>query len=142
MLEKDLYKRLYQGANSEDWALYRIGDGTWGRKPFDLGGVGPNGEAVALEVKVVGSFQHLKPLPWQRFAPHQIEWLRTYAVRDQALAIVGIYFETARKLRLYRMRGLRFCEVRAMDHPSHELLLKDGQYVGWNEFLAMCYSTL
>ncbi len=132
LLERSLYRSLISGANSEGWALYRIGDGTWGKKPCDIGGADPEGNAVCLEVKVVEVQSQTKPLPWKRFTEHQIDWLDAFSQRRNALALVGIYEERVKSMTIYPFQGRDCMHELALYLPRFELCLRDGAYLGWN----------
>ncbi len=89
--ENDAYGPLIRGAFKQRWVLYRIADGSWGKKPFDIGGCDHNGRAVAIEVKAVrGDSWPSRPPPVHLARSHQLAWL-------EAIATVGgrAYFALA-----------------------------------------------
>ncbi len=79
MKEADAYKRIINGAFRARWALYRIADGSWGRKPFDVGGVDAGGRAVAIEVKYQRGKRWGGFPPIGLLEPHQLVWLEAVA---------------------------------------------------------------
>ena len=135
-LERDYYNSLCRGANLEGWALYRIGDGTWGKKPFDISGVSPHGEAVALEVKRVESTHPLtKKLPWHQFAAHQLNWLKVYASRPLSLAIVALACDIDHSVTLFHLHDPEFENIPAAMLSPCLLLTTPRGYVGWEQVL-------
>jgi len=139
MRESDQYAPLWKGANSEGWRLWRIADGSVGKKPCDITGVAPNGLGVCLEVK---SFDRRAPQyadspVWPLYASHQIRWLDLYA-EAHALALAAEYDETRREMRLFWIRYLD----KQTDRPTPYMRLTretDGHggqlWLGWNDFL-------
>ena len=77
--EHDVYKDIIENALKHGWLLFRIEDGSYGKKPFDITGASPTGKAVGLEVKLVREFPaYHEPLPYKLLASHQKEWLQRY----------------------------------------------------------------
>lgn len=137
MKEAAHYQRLIQGAMRQGWFLYRIADGSPGRKPFDIGGTSPCGLAVGLEVKVV---DHLPregaALPWQIFAIHQRAWLETFA-KTGGVSLAGLYSKSDGVMVFYR-----FLSAEELDHPVEQLrtIQMDWRpqpqiYTGWDRIL-------
>jgi hypothetical protein len=139
MRESDHYGRLWRGANAEGWSLFRIADGSAGKKPADIAGCSPTGVAVLVEVKLLregrpraspgAQFPH-----WPAYELHQMAWLRRYAEAG-ALAIAAEYDEARREMLAYvfayeaRVGASRgeapFC-VRMEPGPG------GGPYFGWS----------
>lgn len=139
MVERELYAKLSRGAEADGWALYHISDAGTGRKPFDMGGVSPYGEAVGLEVKAWERIQWNKPLPWQRFEASQRGWLKAYA-KAGALALIALC-ERDRPETIYLVRLLLSDFSEGDNRPTlggHRLLTpltldpKIQGYRGWN----------
>lgn len=134
LLENKLYLPLTDGGDHENWLLYRIADGSNGKKPFDIGGCDPYGVAVGLEVKVTGERAtdvggH--PLPWGLFEIHQRWWLREYA-RQRALALVGLYYDSTKEMRIYRLTG-DDDELPRHLYEAGPLSRHEAVYRGWNQ---------
>lgn len=96
--ENDLYNPIITGARSAGFHLYRLYDGTLGKKPFDIGGIAPDGRAVGLEVKYYRHKMNTKlhdngeaVIPWSSFEVQQIAYLKAFA-RNGGLPIVYIYY--------------------------------------------------
>jgi hypothetical protein len=122
MLEKDLYKGIIDGARSEGWLLFRIADGTLGKKPFDITGCAKDGKAVAVEVKVdrrtntnIDNFQGLLEV-------HQVNWLKAYSMND-AYALVLIY-QNEQLVVIQYFNGTPKCELVLQE--------KNGSWIGWS----------
>jgi hypothetical protein len=87
--ERLLYRPLIEGAAMEGWSLFRLEDGSWGKKPFDIAGIAPSGLAVGLEVKAPYHCAS-DTIPWRLFSAHQRLWLEEYATQGGiALATIG-----------------------------------------------------
>ena len=139
MKEADLYLPIVAGALSERWGLYRIQDGTPGRKPFDIGGTSPLGRAVGLEVKIIRApIDWNAPIPWNLFAKHQRAWLAAYC-RSNALALVGLYDSVGRTLYIFRLKW-RNDDIKPLRELCYVALEKRTVektefYAGWQELL-------
>jgi hypothetical protein len=82
MKEHESYQIIIKAATKHGYALYRIEDGSYGKKPFDIGGCSPDGKAMAVEVKLVlGTYDDDKILPFGMLAEHQRNWLEAFATR-------------------------------------------------------------
>lgn len=138
VMEHQLYHPLIMGANAEGWLLYRVTDLAVGRKPFDIGGVAPDGRAVAIEVKRVGSDPPDAPFPWAIFRPHQIGWLRGYATRG-GLALAILYDEDLQLPTAYAIRSLDFDPARTLEPRARisqaALRRHENQFRGWDRLL-------
>lgn len=91
MTERQLQTMLVKGANFDHWQLFKITDGSVGKKPMDISGFGPMGLAVCCEVKLLNnSLNDRRQLPLSEFSPHQIAWLNRYAEAGaHAIIIIG-----------------------------------------------------
>ncbi len=134
MSEADFYKPLITGANIEGFCLYRIADGGWDKKPFDIGGWGCAGEAVAIEVKLIQAAQDPeKPLPWRLFEPQQIQWLDALARKVTGLPLV-ILIDREERAIVYEIHTPSFRDLRAREFTQTSLMLVKGPprvYFGW-----------
>lgn len=88
--ETTLYNSIIKGAELEGWLLFKIVDGSVGKKPFDICGLSHDGRAVAIEVKVCRNLKLPDYLPEHLFKKHQLAWLREYAKRG-AISLALIY---------------------------------------------------
>jgi hypothetical protein len=121
--ESDLYLPMVEGAKADAWRLYRIADGSPGRKPFDIGGFAPGGVGVGLEAKIVRSYPAVSSgIPWAAFAPHQRSWLEDAAAIG-GLPLVALYSLEDRGLRIYRLYRGEF------DMPSGFLVQVDLRWL-------------
>ncbi len=131
MVEADLYNPLVKGALREGWALYRIADGTPGRKPFDIGGSAPDGLAVGLEVKIVNKFPlQTEKLPWDLFEAHQKGWLRAYAISG-AMALAALCERSTKVVRIYRVLRHDLIDEPTLKLPVGTLVYSQSIYTGW-----------
>jgi hypothetical protein len=137
-LERDYYAGLVKGAIAEGWALFRIGDGAWGKKPCDIAGCDPYGFAVALEVKRIKSPHPLnRPLPWHLFTGHQLAWLESYARRPAAIALVALVTDQG-VVTVFELHTPDFKTVNACELSPTELVAVKGNvttYICWREVL-------
>jgi len=78
--ESDLYAPLIAGANREGWRLFRIEDGSWGRKVADIAGITSTGRGVLVEVKIGNG-----PL-----RANQEAWLKEYEAKG-GLGLIARY---------------------------------------------------
>lgn len=118
------YQPLVVGALRAGWALYRIEDGGYGKKPCDIGGLSADGRGVILEVKVVERrLLYSDVLPWKQFEPHQIGWLKVAKQRG-GLPVVALFSKEDMGMRLYHVQeddkpAGHLCNVQlALDHLS------------------------
>lgn len=96
MFERELYAPIVSGAQRAGWCLFRINDGSVGRKPCDIVGCDGTGRGVMLEAKVVrGNLPTC--IPWSLFEKHQKPWLQAFAQRG-AIALVALYSTSTDKL--------------------------------------------
>ena len=104
MREADLYAPIIKGANSEGMFLFRIADGTFGKKPYDIAGFTSSGVAVGIEVKLVRRFpDYDQKIPKSIFSPHQIVWLNNLSARlGLAVVVLGHHSGQVRAYRLWR----------------------------------------
>lgn len=135
MLEASLYAPLIAGALQENWPLYRIADGSPGKKPFDIGGCDPLGRAVGLEVKVIQCrLISGATIPWQQFELHQRAWLRAFTVA-RADALAALYCEQTKDLTVYYFANQRELDFSHENLTQQRLIKQDGRYLGWNFLL-------
>lgn len=121
MDESDHYGALWQGAKAEGWNLFRIADGSVGKKPADIAGISPSAIGVLIEVKLIkrrrpnwtDAYPH-----WPSYELHQQAWLAKYAEAN-AIAIAAEYDEASRRM---------LCFVLTLKHefyiqhgPEHEV---------------------
>lgn len=135
MLERELYSRLVDGADAEDWLMYRIADGSSGKKPFDIGGRDHQGNAIALEVKVSSEAVEKvsdRPLPWRQFEMHQRAWLGEFA-RPHSLSLIGIYYEESKTFSVYRLLRNEPDDLPRSTYHVGNLTCSKGEYRGWKK---------
>lgn len=138
MTESDQYGPLWKGANSEGWSLFRIADGSVGKKPTDLAGCAPDGRAVLIEVKLFkeprSSWAAWSP-SWQRYEAHQMAWMRRYA-EAHALAIAAEYDAPRREMRLFVIEHAE--QVGSAFEVRSAVMRKAGDlWAGWDGVLAL-----
>lgn len=102
ILETSLYEDIIRGARLEGWLLFRITDGSPGRKPFDISGSAPNGLAVGVEVKVWRKKGLPTKVPWDQFESQQVHYLVQYAKR-KSYAFALIYCDKEQKMLMFRL---------------------------------------
>ena len=137
MLEATLYNPLVKGALSENWLLFRIADGSYGKKPFDIAGCAPNGRAVAVEVKVVKRFFFYQPMKWHLFEQHQVGWLTAFS-ESGGIALPMIYSENTQKL--YAFHYQQALHYRNLEEWGYTILERTNRsfgiaFVGWSQIL-------
>lgn len=132
--ESDHYGSLWKGANAEGWHLFRIADGSVGKKPADITGCTPDGVGVLLEVKsFVRRASWATDSPhWPAYAIHQKAWLRHYA-EACAMPLVAEYDESRREMRVYLITSAGQVEGPAYTGVVHSVVLPkaSGVYAGW-----------
>lgn len=142
MTESDHYGALWKGANAERWSLFRMADGSVGKKPADIAGCSPEGIGVLIEVKLI---KNTRPsvgpsLPhWDMYATHQKAWLRKYA-EAHAIAIAAEYDVSRREMRLFPIIDPE--QIESVADPPHSILFRkiDELYIEWWRLLVY-YST-
>jgi hypothetical protein len=132
--EHELYTGIVAGGNAEGFELYRIEDGSAGKKPFDIGGFTRHGRAITIEVKVVDSLPTVV-MPVRQFASHQLTWLQNCA-KYGGIA-VAILATSKTVMRAYWLE----CETSLSLHPSlirsQELILqRNGMYTGLSKLIS------
>ena len=136
--EISLYRPLIEGALNEGWALWRVQDGSFGRKPADCAGISPSGVGVLLEVKVYDKV--LFPgsrIPNQLLRFNQNAWLAEYA-RLKAYSLVAIYNDTLNEMWVFRILHPNQLERSTLVSELICIELKldgKGRWVGWNQLL-------
>ena len=133
-LERPLYAPLIDGADGEDWLLYRIADGSSGYKPFDMGGLAPGGRAVCVEVKVSeekGEVADL-PLPWKLFSMRQRGWLNEFASK-RAIALAILYYSETKTMSVYRIPVSKEDMQPRKELHVGDLLKVADTFVGWRK---------
>ena len=132
--EFDLYAPLINGARRDRWFLFRIADGSFGRKPFDLAGSASNGLAVGLEVKVVNKLpEQWQPFPWNLFSTHQIEWLKLYADQN-SYALMALYDYIIANMRIYKLTSSAKIDAAVANIPCLDLIKdRNGSFIGWSD---------
>jgi hypothetical protein len=130
--EADLYLPMVEGAKADAWRLYRIADGSPGRKPFDIGGFAPGGVGVGLEAKIVRVWPAAScGVPWAAFASHQRSWLEEAAAIG-GLPLVALYSLETRGLRIYRLyRGEFDVPLKYMPQVDLRWLPGHNLWRGW-----------
>lgn len=126
MREADLYAPIVGGMAADGMRVFRIADGSAGKKPFDAAGCTAGGRAVGLEAKAPTAVEAAR-LQWALFETHQRAWLRDYARRG-ALALAAVYCRRQRVLHVWALRAANdMCE-----RPADAVLSRDGgQFRGW-----------
>lgn len=133
MRESEMYGPIWRGANEAGWSLFRIADGSVGKKPGDIAGLA-FGVAVLIEAKIVNTASHPRPttqaetLPtWSVYECHQIAWLTRYAEAN-ALAIAMEHDDTQHKTRAFILSiPGHFAENGWMPHVV-DMYKKNGVY--------------
>lgn len=103
--ERDLYSPIIKKALSEGIPLYRIQDGSAGKKPFDIAGYW-DCRPVAIEVKVVRSKTLPLPLSKSRgkYATHQLQWMNICA-NNNGIAIGMEFYPEHNRFLVYSLCG-------------------------------------
>jgi hypothetical protein len=124
--ENDLYADIIGGMLREGCRVFRIADGSAGKKPFDVAGVAPGGAGVGVEVKAPSRAEAVG-LDWALFERHQVQWLRAYA-HHGAVSLAAVYDRQARRLLVWRLTdaGDTCCRP-----PDASLAREGGFFVGW-----------
>lgn len=147
--ENDLYYPIINGAKAVGFELYRIADGTTGLKPFDIGGIAPDGRAVAMEAKycrnrITSKLHRIGEaiIPWSVFQPQQIAWLKCFVKRG-GLAIAYIYYSQSKTHALFViMDELEIgCTIPTPYYKMYEMEIgytKAIQIHGWDKLLSVC----
>ena len=129
--ERVLYKALLEGSAMEGWSLFRLADGSYGKKPADCAGIAPTGQGVLLEVKYTDK-EH-STIPWNLFSTHQKIWAQEFA-NQGGIALAAIYSDTTGTMTVFKLRkGYNEqdeCEVFKL------IRNKFGLYSGWDQLLA------
>ena len=105
MQERDIYDMIIKSANAVGWHLFRIADGSVGKKPGDIAGCSVNGIAVLIECKIFNirpSRADINRPILSVFAPHQLVWAHRYAEAN-ALALLAEYDVSRRELCIFMM---------------------------------------
>lgn len=143
MQEADQYGPLWKGANSTGWHLFRIADGSVGKKPADIAGVAPDGRGVLIEVKTIRQTSNRLPqggvarVDWKLYATHQRAWLARYAEAG-ALAIVAQYDEQLREMHLWPLtRAEHFYDGGPRVHQKMDRwdFGRGPEWCGWQDLL-------
>lgn len=127
LLERSMYGPIINGLAADGWLAWRIADGSYGKKPFDICGVSPTGLAVGIEAKVCGARSAC--FPERQFEPHQISWLKAYDEKG-AYGFAVVQFSSLGFVSVFRHSGEEVGRLRGR-----------SIYVGWNE-IALAYMTL
>lgn len=131
-MEKTLYQQLIKGARTEALILFRIEDGSFGKKPFDICGVCQDGRAIAVEVKEVSSLDLNKPLPEHIFAEHQLKWLAVYQL-SRALPLIVIHIKGGATY-MFVYNGTKAKLQRPLrEYTGGVLTRREGMFTGWTE---------
>ena len=126
--EQDLYAPIIAGTIAERWTIFRIEDGAYGKKPFDIAGIAPDGRGVGIEVKLVESVSS-NHIPWSKCSEHQINWLREYS-KYGAYALLAVYDRNEDKLKVFSIHK----DNREFDY--YEMVLdKFKRWCGWSQLL-------
>ena len=123
---------MVRGGLADGWALYRISDGSSGKKPFDIGGCSPQGHAVAIEAKVIRTGMTPSTIPWCQFESHQVSWLKLYSSIN-GMALAALYYEHTKSLHVIYLNS-----PDVFDWPINQLtnfyLRRQTQlWRGWNQ---------
>ena len=100
MKEHHLYPGILIGTDRAGWKCFRINDGSFGKKPFDIAGVDSVGRGVAIEVKVSRNKDHDKLIMNSRVTPHQEAWLKLYRSVN-AISLLLIYRTQTKEMAMY-----------------------------------------
>lgn len=132
MRESDLYADVVGGLLREKCCVYKIADGSAGKKPFDVGGVTPWGDGIGLEIKAP-SRAEANGLDWTLFEPHQVRWLRAYALSG-AVSLAAVYDKKSHVMLVWRLScGDDSCKR----PPDARLRRTDGFFRGWTALFAV-----
>lgn len=127
--EAEFYEPLRVGALADGWLVFRISDGSFGKKCFDLAGAAQDGLACGIEVKVVNKFPtNEHDFPWQLFASHQIIWLNSY-MKQGSYALCPLFEWKTDTMRVYLITETPPYTYAVLTQ------MKGGAYVGWNSLL-------
>jgi hypothetical protein len=130
--ENDLYADVIGGLLREGCAVYKIADGSVGKKPFDIGGCSRDGHAIGLEIKAPNRAE-ANGLDWALFEPHQIRWLRAYASFD-GVSLAAVYDKKSHVMLVWRLScGDDSCKR----PPDARLRSTDGFFSGWTALFAV-----
>jgi len=133
MNERELYQPLIKGANAEGWLLWRVKDGTYGKNPFDISGVAPDGRAVGFEVKKLIRIREDQPIGWSVFESHQLAYLKAYQ-KHGGHAIMGFYGTSDNRLILVRYDELRNPKALLETYQMVELKKDKEIWTGWSKY--------
>ena len=126
MIEAHLYQPIIAGMLADHFAVYKIADGSFGKKPFDIGGMSHNGLPIGCEVKAP-KVAEAHSLPWALFERHQVAWLRTYAAMG-GLSLACVY---CRHTKLMHTWVLTDANDRCERVADYKLTRFDGKFRGW-----------
>ena len=126
--EKELYNPIIAGMVAEGWTMFRIEDGSFGKKPFDIAGIAPDGKGVGLEVKLTNKYDS-EEFPWKLCSSHQVSWLKEYAKKG-AYSLLAIYTLDDNKLRIWEL----WDDLNTYGHMEM-ILDKFKRYAGWDRLL-------
>lgn len=130
MTERQLYQPLIKGARREGILLYRIADGSPGKKPFDIGGCGKDGVAIGLEVKLVCKISPLGNFPWNLFPEHQLNWLKAFS-KMNARGIIAIYEAEPKLMKLYYPEPSQIGTAKTHEIKKSILMKSEDVFIGW-----------
>ena len=127
--ESEFYEPLRIGALADGWLVFRISDGSFGKKPADIVGCAIDGVGTLIEVKVVSKFPEAdNDFPWTLFSAHQVIWLNSYS-KQGAYALTPLFNWRTDEMRVYLIT----------ERPPYTYALltqmKGGSWVGWNRLL-------
>jgi hypothetical protein len=135
LTERSLYPELIKGALLDGWALFRIGDGSYGKKPFDIAGASKHPEclAVGIEVKLIGEIPELGAFPWDHLfsdRTHQLNWLSTYASLG-CVAGIAIYEAKKSTMKILYPHAKQFGRAKSHEMPKIQLFKCEDCWRGW-----------
>ena len=133
MKESDVYSPIIAGMLNDRCLVFKIADGSAGKKPFDVVGIGRlTGKGIGLEIKATNLKPEAIGVDWSLFQSHQITWLRAYAESD-ATSLAAIYDKTSRQLLVWRIEHAND----RCDRPADLTLSRNdkGIFTGWRIIL-------
>ncbi len=136
--EAILYAPICDGAFQDGFLLFKIEDGGRMKKPFDIVGIDPNGDAVAIEVKVYhAKIDRDKALPGYLFEWQQQGWLSDWGKRG-GLSLVALYQEDTAELHVFRLQGPQDWESPMSTLHHSTFRRQGGVFRGWQLLLTQC----
>lgn len=104
------------------WLVFKIVDGSMGKKPFDIAGCDALGFAAGIEVKVYRKKTPISSIPEDQFEVHQLYWLKKYAQKG-ASSLAIAYCEHEDKLMIWDFNDLDKHMILTREHKTKDFIL-------------------